>query len=273
MTTSLVFSGLLSLLAAAENTPEEPGDAAPVAAAQDAAAPADAEAPVDEGPKYPNWSGAVDIGLLQKQGNTESINGTLASRIVGEFDRGRFTSTTWWLYEDDEGTITERKYGTRGKYDWFWSDKRKNYLFGLGQVGTDFAADVDIRYFLGGGLGYVWRDDEKLRLATDLGVNYLVEEFGDGTDDDRGNYTAGFDLDWTINEKATYDSNFLGQMGMSDSDDVLISWINQIAWDIGGNFRAGFRYVLDWDNTPPAGTKRDDHILALTLGWSFGKSE
>ena len=120
-------------------------------------------------------------------------------------------------------------------------------------------------------MGYVWSDTEKVRFATDLGVNYLVEDFRDGTDDDRGNYTAGYALDWVINEKTSFESDFLGQMGMSDSEDVLVSWINRLAWTIGGNFQAGIRYVLTWDNTPAAGSKRDDQVLALTLGWGFGK--
>jgi len=216
MTTSLVVSGLLSLLAASEKNLETPGDAVPVVARQDEAPPA------DEGPKYPNWSGAVDIGIVQKQGNTESINGTLASKIVGDYEMSRTTITSWWLYEENQGSLTERRYGTRGKYDWFLSEKRHSYLFGQGQVGTDYSANVDIRYFAGAGAGYVWSDTEKLRFSTDVGVNYLIEEFRDGTDDDRGNYTLGYDIDWTVVKKTVYESQFLGQMGMSDSDDVLV---------------------------------------------------
>jgi putative salt-induced outer membrane protein YdiY len=259
MTSSLLVAGLLSLLAASEETPDATADAV-----QDDAA-------ADEGPKYPNWSGYVDVGIVQKSGNTESFNGTLASKIIGDYEASRTTITSWWLYEDDSGDITERKYGTRGKYDRFLGTKRRNYLYALGQVGTDLAANVDIRYFGGGGVGWVWRDEKELRFSTDIGLTYLVEDFRDGTDDDKGNYLFLYDLDWSLNDKAGYESDFIGQMAMSDSDDVLLTWVHAIAWDIGYNFRAGFRYTLDWDNTPAAGSKRDDHVLAFTLGWKFGK--
>jgi len=268
MTTSLVVAGFLSLFGALEDQPEGPASAASIAAtgAQDDAAPA------DKGPELPHWSGNVDVGIVQKQGNTESLNGNLDSKIVREAEPSRTTITSWWLYEEDSGDLTERKYGTRAKYDWFLTEKKNNYVYAIGNIGTDLSANVRTRYYVGGGVGWIWKDDETLRFSTDAGATYLHEKYRDDSDDSRGNWTFIYDLIWKFNKKISYDSDFIGQMAMDDSSDILLTWVHAISWDIGWNFRSGIRYQLDWDNSPAPGSKRDDNVLAFTLGWNFGQN-
>lgn len=286
MTTSLVVAGFLSLFGAPEDQPDSPaGSVAPlvvtgavagavtdaVTGFQDDAAAAAAVDAVDEGPKLPHWSGTVDVAIIQKQGNTESLNGNLASKIVREAKPSRTTIRSWWLYESESGDVTERRYGTLGKYDWFLTEKKRNYLYGLASIGTDYSANIRSRYYSGGGVGRVWWDNETVRFSSDVGATYLHEKYRDDETDGKANWSGIYELKWVLNEKMNYDSGFIGQMAMGDTSDILLTWRHMVDWDIGWNFRAGMMYVLEWNNSPEAGSKRDDNILTFTLGWKFGE--
>lgn len=262
MTTILLLIGLLPVLGGDGAKAAAPSPGAPPAAVQDEAAPPEKT--------LPHWSGNVDVGIIQKSGNTDSINGRLDSKIQREAEWSLTTLTTWWLYEEKDSDLIERKYGTRGKYDYFLTPGRNVYAYGLGQVGSDFSGNIDVRYIAGVGGGYKWFERDDLALTTDLGASYKKEEYRTGSNDDSGNLTGTYDFLWKMTGKTTYASTFVGLMNFSDAEDILLTWVHGITTDLGYNFRGGIKYQLDWDNTPAPGAKRADHQIALTIGWTFG---
>ena len=56
---------------------------------------------------------------------------------------------------------------------------------------------------------------------------------------------------------------------VEDSDDVTARWDTRVKTNLTDTMFAQLQWVLTYDNTPVTGLDRQDHLLALTIGWTF----
>src|SRR5262245_16572189 len=210
---------LLATLLATRGAGDAPSTT-PSPARQDPASP----------PEYPQWSGALTLGSTWTTGNTENttFGGTLNAVRRAEKDRWTFdlygnygkTSTD----DDDPATedtkTTVSNYGSSLKYDYFWS--KKTYLFGNGTGKIDHVAELDLRYTFGAGLGYQWKETEKVKWGTEAGVSYVDENFEDDTAD--ADFVAArlaSNLTWQISQSAAFEQVAEVLPSLEDSEDLL----------------------------------------------------
>jgi len=264
---------LLSLLPAVTGTGEA---VLPAAALQDA----------PPAPQYPQWSGALTLGSTWTDGNTENetFGGTFNAQRRAEVDR--WTFDLFWNYgktstddgnpaTDDELTTVNNS-GGGIKYDYFWS--KRTYLFGNGTAKKDHVAGLDLRYTTGVGLGYQWKETEKVKWGTELGVSYVDENFDDDTAD--ADFVAArlaSNLAWQISKSAAFEQVAEVLPSLEDSDDLIAKLDNRLKLNITGKWIAQIQYVLDFDGSVPTGSnpgpdgkEETDHRVVLSLGWDFG---
>jgi putative salt-induced outer membrane protein YdiY len=230
-------------------------------------------------PEYPQWSGALTLGSTWATGNTENttFGGTLNAMRRAEKDRWTFdlygnygkTSTEDNNPATPTSTTNVSNYGSSLKYDYFWQEK--TYLFGNGTGKIDHVAELDLRYTFGAGLGYQWRETEKVKWGTEAGLSYVDEDFEDDTAD--ADFVAArlaSNLTWQVSKSAAFEQVAEVLPSLEESEDLLAKLDNRLKLNITGKWIAQIQYVLEYDDSTPPGVEEADHRVVLGIGWSFG---
>ena len=230
-------------------------------------------------PTFPQWNGSLTFGAIWTAGNTEasSVSGSFNTVRRGEKDRWTldlFTNYGETQKSDNDPTtkhktVTTNNSGGGLKYDYFAS--KKLYLFANGTGKVDHVADLDLRYIVGLGAGYQVKETEKVKWGTEIGASYVDEDLGDDTAD--ANFVAlrlGSNLAWQISKTSAFEQVAEILPSIEDSEDVIAKVDNRLKTNLGGKWIAQLQYVLEWDDSVPAGNTESDHRVVASIGWSFG---
>lgn len=263
---------LVCLLGLAHSEPTPPVAPVPTEAPEPSAPAQPLEGEDAEEPKLPHWKGSITAGIDLRQGNTETISAAVNADAVRRAEKDRYTLRGWWNYGEettnDVTSITKRNAGGSAQYDYFVTEK----LYALATAGgeTDDLANLDLRYYAGGGAGYQFYEEETFTLAGDVGLTYFDEDFADGTANDYLAAKLGYDVDWKFSEHAGFKQFFDAFPAIDDWSDVVIKLDTRLQMSLTESMIAQLQYVLDFDHTPAAGAKQTDHSIIFTLGWTFG---
>lgn len=230
-----------------------------------------------EAPKEVKWTGNVAIGATYSDGNTDSRGVNAAAEAERRAEHDRWTAKGYWNYAEQkvagDNEISTRKGGATLKYDYFVS--KKMFVFGLVGWETDTLANIEERVYVGGGLGYQWREDEKLKWSSEAGLTYFMEDFfddGDPTTDDSNEYLAARlanNVVWQINEKTKLENLVEAFPSLEDKDDFYGKSDTKVSTSLSEKMFAQLQWVWQYDNTPASGRDRNDNSLILGIGWSF----
>ena len=225
----------------------------------------------DDVAKAPRWTGSVNVGATFTDGNTETMSAAAGFDAERRGENDRWTVKSHWNYAqqtvDGDSQITTRNVGASGKYDYFATEK----MYYLGNVGaeSDTLAGLDLRYYAGGGVGYQFRETEKMKLSGEAGLVYFAEEFSDNSDDSyisaRGAYTYFNQLTAT----AVLEQTAEVFPSIQDTEDIYTKLDTRLKLTLTKSMYAQLQHVWDWDNTPAPGAKSSDHRVILGVGWSF----
>lgn len=237
-------------------------------------------APAEE----PKWTGAVALGLARAFGNTERTSGNLTADAGLRREKDRWTFGAWWFYAEEENdlgesTITERRYGGKGQYDYFLS--KKSYLLANALGERDDKARLQLRATAGLGYGYQFKEEENFKLSGELGVVYFIEDYltPEPTVDDPNPEAVGPETYPAA--RAAYKVEYkpatswtLSQIGeaypsLEKGEDIYTKLDSRVRYDMSANLFGQFQWLWDYDNTPASGQERSDHRLFLTVGYSF----
>lgn len=260
----MTLSLSLLALALAGSSPDVTPATSPLPFAEDAPAP-----------ELPHWSGTLSLGATWTAGNTETetVTGAFNSERRGEKDRWTFDAFVNYGSTTDTATdvksTTTNNSGGSAKYDYFQSEKLFYYGTGSGKV--DHVATLNLRTVLGAGLGYQWKETEKVKWATDLGLSWVDEDFEDNSAD--ASFLAarlGSNLAYQISKTSVFEQVTEVLPSLEDSNDLIAKLDNRLKLNITGKWIAQIQYVLDFDGSVPDGKKETDHRVVLSVGWSFG---
>lgn len=231
---------------------------------------------------YPQWTGALTVGASWTDGNTE------ASTVNGFFNAQRRTEKDRWTLDaftnygkttdtvTDDTDTTSNNSGAGAKYDYFYSPR--TYFFGNGSGKVDHVADLDLRAILGAGVGYQWKETEKVKWGTEAGLSYVDEDFSDD------NFDADFlaarfasNLVYHLSKTSTFEQTAEVLPSLDDNEDVIAKIDNRLKLIITGSWIAQIQYVLDFDGSVPTGSdpgpdgkEETDHRVVFSLGWNLG---
>ncbi|MEL6428851.1 MAG: DUF481 domain-containing protein [Planctomycetota bacterium] len=224
------------------------------------------------------WHGALNVGLSRSEGNADVENYSIDARGVQEFESHRWTLEALWYMardndrdEDDRAFLQRRALGG-AKYDQFIDEK--TYAYGSGFLETNFAARLDLRWSIGGGVGHQWRDDDHWKINTEIGLAYFDEEFDNGDEVDYIAIRAAWDI-WTqVTETLTFGHFAEFFPSLDDADDIYGRATTYFEALISESMTARLSWVAVYDNTPTVDgdgnrLERLDNLYLLTVGWVF----
>ena len=221
----------------------------------------------DDAVSEPVWDGAATVGVSLTEGNTDITKASATIDASKKLEEERYTLGLSWNYSEEGETLTQRKTYGKGQYDRFVSEDM--YWLVQASAEGDDAAGVDLRSTAGAGLGYQFADGEKWKLSAEGGLSWFKEELTDGNEGDYISARLAYNWEYMPSERWS-----LAQVGtlfpsLEESEDIYTRIDTRAKLTLTEKMFAQAQWIWDWDNTPSGGNDRSDHLVLLTLGWSF----
>jgi len=236
-----------------------------------------------------NWSGSVTVGLTSTHGNTFQESANISGNVTRRTAQDRLKAYSTYLAsrtrDDDTGdkVTTEESFTLGSKYDYFLS--KKWYTFLNADYKKDHISDLDYRVIAGGGMGYQWIEEDKLKFSTDAGVSELCEKYTkrkavplamrpprweeEITKSDEFSLQLGYALEWIINEKFSFYHNMRYYPSFGSLSDYFLTTDAELRAEITKSMFGSLKAILDYDSTPGEGVGTTDTKYILGVGWKF----
>lgn len=220
---------------------------------------------VDNARKY---SGRADLGGTINRGNSTDEQLHINAELIGKAPDNRYTIGL----EVNEGksanieTISNSR--LLAKYDYFLSEK--NYVYVSGKAERDDFADLNLRTAFGGGYGHQFSDTERYKFATEIGINYINEDYNNSPDESFPALTLGLKYDKKFfDDKLVFFENLTIDASLKDTSDTLVRNRIGIRVPIAGGVTVSTQFNVDYDNQPAPGKKKADTALVFSVGYGF----
>jgi putative salt-induced outer membrane protein YdiY len=143
------------------------------------------------------------------------------------------------------------------------------YLFGVAGVESDTLADIKLRYYVGPGAGYQWREDDKLKWGSEAGVTYFSTDYDSSPDKDYLAARLANNIAWKINDNTAFENYVELFPSLENADDLTAKSDTKIKVSMTKAMFAQLQWVYQFTNQPAAWKERVDNLVVLGVGWSF----
>jgi len=216
----------------------------------------------------PKWEGSVTLGSSMSAGNTEvtTVTGGAEATRTGELNKWTFGLTS--VYAKDADEVTQRRNEGAAKYDHDLNES--TYVYGSIGAMSDGQADLDLRMDISAGGGYkVWTEGP-WTLDTELGLAHLSEDFGSGQQNQYVALRGGYGLKWqSENEDKKFAQTGSLNPSLDGGSDGYYRLDSSLKMNLSDSMFTKLQWVYDHTANPAAGKDKNDHLLLVTLGWSF----
>jgi putative salt-induced outer membrane protein YdiY len=239
------------------------------------------------------WSGNISAGFKSSHGSSYSEDTTVNWGFRLRSKKHRFRQGGWLVIEraedgDGEEITTEENFTVFGIYDYFFTEKFYGYW--SERFKKDHIDDLEYRITSVWGLGYQWRETDKLDFGTFAGPGYLQEKYDSRipnpnySESDPGGETkwlkdvkrrndiilqSGYHFEWKPFSKIHYISNFAYNPSIDDWGDYNLTHDSEVRAFITSKIYFTFKFILDYDSDPGEDSASTDTDYILGLGWKF----
>jgi len=215
-----------------------------------------------------DWSGRANIGGFVTDGNTNKKALVVDGLAKARDEKNRYTAGAEVRYAEDEGVETEDEYMIYGEYDRFLTNKW--FAGGRASFEADDIANLDRRIKVGPYMGYQFYESEPLNLSSRIGLDFINEEFENGSTEDDIAASWGVDYDQKFFDDAVqafykHDLSF----PLDDTEGFLFDSEAGVRFPLAKVLTGTAQIDFDWDNDPAPGIKEDDTKYSLKLGYEF----
>ncbi|TDJ79013.1 MAG: DUF481 domain-containing protein [Planctomycetota bacterium] len=259
-------------------TPEAPDIVSPTSMPPTSQEEEEEEEEEEESDKEGRWTGQFTLGASATDGtNTDIKNATVGFDAERKLDKNRWSFGFAWNYSESDGEINQRKTTGKGQYDYFLTEK--SYWLATASAGADKETELDLIWTSGVGYGYQFRDDEKWKLSSEVGVNYLSKDFKESEDAEYVTGRLAYDVAYSPSDRWKFSQGAqifpaLQSDGDTDAGDFYAAFDTRIRATVTGAMFAQIQWTLLYDQSPGRnddGDKldNDDNLVLLTIGWKF----
>ncbi len=218
-------------------------------------------------PAPKHWSFDLQAGIDLGFGATDRqlYNG----RIHAAYNRDRLRQSFDYLFTFGKTAGIKSADRMDGMFKTDYEIGHRLFLYNLGGVGYDNVRLINERYELGPGIGYHAIRRDKVKLNVELGGNYQVHQFSDGTESESFFYRIAEDSIWQITPKLSIDQKFEFFPGISEFDRYRMRFEGNLRYALRGNIYLNVTALDIYDNRPASGVSKNDLQLRSSVGVKF----
>jgi len=226
------------------------------------------------------WSGSVTFNASAATGNTQNsvLGGRFdISRKMGAFTHafdagGNYTEVTRERDGNNVRDITQNRWFAQYRAE-VQADER-SFFYGRTRYDEDQFSGFDRQFFIGGGFGHSFFDDQKKKLTALLGpgIQYLERARPQQQPDDFDARETVFAL--FVGE--TYRHVLRENVSIEQSLDATLSETNNsvsnrmsLKTDLTDKISSRISYAFTHNTDPPDGRKNTDTLLSASIGYQF----
>lgn len=244
------------------------------------------------------WSNTAELALVQTGGNSESFTFSLRDSFVWNWQRSSLTSEILALRseatkrilineggvidESRETEVTAEQFGLSTKFERTISEQLGWYADLAGE--RNELSGVSSRVGIGGGVSYLFFENELRRLVGEAGLGYVREDpvSGNASEFARGRLFGRYER--KIGETSSFESELELLPNLEDTEDFLANFLAAVTARLTAKLALRMSYTVTYDNQPivvvvkgddpdePDGTfefESADTILSASLVISF----
>lgn len=219
------------------------------------------------------FSGNVNVGIELESGNTDEDTLSLSANLRARNPTDRYTVRFNKFYEKTNGEKTDDEFLLFTKYDHFFTEGAKWFMYAGGVFEQDRIDLLDLRTTLSVGWGYQFFETEDHFLSVDAGPAWVDEKFLDGEEDEEDtNFWAlklGVDYEYQLFEWSRFFHFSDAIAGVEDFDDTVLTSQTGFRMPITDKFNVTVQANIDWEKSPPPGVATTDKEYLITLGYEF----
>lgn len=213
-------------------------------------------------------TGRINAGTIITSGNTESETYNLDTEVVLRSRDNRTTLGAKHYRASEDNIESENNTIANLQYDHFLTSKR--YVYGNTTFARDKFADQKLKSTIGLGYGHQFWESDTRNLSVEGGLAFVNEDNFVAADD---SYTAArwavdYDQKLYKNKIVLFHKNE-GLQSLSDSADLSIISETGLRFPLLSGMFASIQANIDWEKTPPPGTKSTDRKLLFNLGYAW----
>lgn len=210
---------------------------------------------------------AANVGVNVTSGNSDSRNYHIDGNVVTRTKRNRYTVAGEYNEEESDDILVKQNWTGLVKYDYFVSEKW--FWFNSATFEHDEFADLDLRSALAGGFGYQFFDTDARSLSVEFGPSYIDENFEVAEDDSFIGTRWAIDYKQRLWDGLSFYHYEEGLWGLEDTSNLTIRTRTGLQMDVTEHIIARLQTAIDWDKSPPDGTKGTDYENTLSVGYRF----
>lgn len=212
-----------------------------------------------------SWSDEAELSYVSTGGNSDTQ--TVAAKNLLKNKYSESFSSQWkvgMLETRTDDKKTAENYMTELRGDYKLSEH--SYMAVITGWMRDEFAGIENRYYIGPALGYSFLTGPKHILKSEAGVDYVKEEYIDGSEDDflRGRIFAEYNYHFSEKNKFLQSVEYLRDL--EDSENYNVNTETALIASLNSNLSLKTSYLVKYDNAPvPETLKRTDTIFTVTL--------
>jgi putative salt-induced outer membrane protein YdiY len=218
------------------------------------------------------WQGNVDAGLASTRGNSDTTTLTLglgATRKTGSDKLSTYFNSLFTRDStsgDAEVIANTLRTGLRYERNF----RQRHFTFGFSDFEFDELQDLDLRWVLGGGLGWRLRQTDRTQLELFAGGSLNQEHFTGQPVRRSGEVLVGEELNWQLTARTTLKERLTFYPNLSDTGEYRVTFDSTLDYKLNS--------WLSWQTTlsdrflsnPPPDTQKNALLLTTGLRLSFG---
>ena len=216
-------------------------------------------------PAQADWSGKGELGGVLARGNTETE--TLSGRIDMNkaTEQWRHTAGFSILRTVNDGITSANRWELRGESDYKLTER--SYLFGALRYEDDEFTDFSYQATATAGYGYLFIDNDKIKLDGKIGAGYRLSELRvSGETQDEAIIRGVLDYSHKLTDTTTVLNKFLVEAG---SDNTFMRNILGLEVKMNETLALGLSYEVRHNTDVLPGTDKTDQVLTANLVFGF----
>ena len=246
---------------------------ATVAAIRDQAEQADYERRLNPGLTQ-LWTGTADFNYALTTGNvnnnTLAVGGT-ATRETRNDKIGVYGALIYGRTKDDDGVSETTANTVRGGARYERNLTRRLVAFAFTDLESNEIQLLDLRWVLGGGLGYYFIKNERTKFQVFGGGAYNRENFSTGETRNSAEILVGEELSTQFTDRLTFKERLTFFPNLSETGEYRITFDAALGAKLTQNLTWQFVVSDRFLSNPPLDSKKNDLLLSTGLRFTFGR--
>lgn len=226
-----------------------------------------AEAATDFETKANRWSGSIELGFVDSNGNTEETTTKSRAEIYRETAQWKYTLLFNSSASQTDGENTAEKYFLANRLSYKYSEQ--DYIYGYHSYEDDRFGGFDYITTLSMGYGRTILDNDTMEWNTEIGPGYRYSKIADkihGEDSEEAILRIFTKYIWAFSENSTFSQDFDVETG---SDNTISSSRTALEVKVIGEVAIVLSYTIKYKEQVPVGTRHADTETAVTVSYSF----